>query len=182
MSAETVASLPLESPTRRDFLTLAAASFAGIGAAAGVWPLLDSMNPASDTRASATTEIDLSPIKPGQIVTVRWQGKAVFIAHRTPEQIAQAEAGDALATLDPAPDRTRVTRKEWLVVVGVCTHLGCIPTSKGSGDLTPRFGGWVCPCHYSQYDISGRVRRGPAPANLKVPPYRFEGDSTLIIG
>jgi ubiquinol-cytochrome c reductase iron-sulfur subunit len=113
---------------------------------------------------------------------VRWQGKAVFIAHRTPEQIAQAEADDALATLDPASDRTRVKRKEWLVVVGVCTHLGCVPTSKGSGDLTPRFGGWVCPCHYSQYDISGRVRRGPAPANLKVPPYRFAGDTTLIIG
>jgi ubiquinol-cytochrome c reductase iron-sulfur subunit len=182
MSAETVASLPLESPTRRDFLTLAAASFTGIGAAAGVWPLLDSMNPASDTRAAATTEIDLTPIKPGQIVTVRWQGKAVFIAHRTPEQIARAEADDALATLDPASDRTRVMRKEWLVVVGVCTHLGCVPTSKGSGDLTPRFGGWVCPCHYSQYDISGRVRRGPAPANLKVPPYRFAGDTTLIIG
>jgi ubiquinol-cytochrome c reductase iron-sulfur subunit len=169
-------------PTRRDFLTLSAVTFATVGVAAGLWPLIDSLNPTNATRAEATTEVDLRPIKPGQIITVRWQGKAVFIAHRTPEQIARAEADDRAATIDPARDRNRVKRKEWLIVVGVCTHLGCIPTSRGVGDLAPRFGGWVCPCHYSQYDISGRVRRGPAPHNLAVPPYEFKDPDTLIVG
>jgi ubiquinol-cytochrome c reductase iron-sulfur subunit len=168
-------------PTRRDFLALSAAAFAAVGAAGALWPVLDSLNPSSQARAEATTEVDLRPIRPGQIVTVRWQGKPVFIAHRSPEQIAAAEADDKLATIDPARDSSRVKLKQWLVVLGACTHLGCIPTSRGSGGLTPQFGGWVCSCHYSQYDISGRVRRGPAPANLAVPPYTFQGD-TLIIG
>jgi ubiquinol-cytochrome c reductase iron-sulfur subunit len=170
------------SPNRRDFLVLSVAAFASTGAAASLWPLLDSLNPAADTRAMATAEVDLTPIRAGQIVTVQWQGKPVFIAHRTPEQIARAEADDTLATLDPARDRDRVTRKEWLVVIGTCTHLGCVPISRGTGDLAPKFGGWVCPCHYSQYDISGRVRRGPAPGNLAVPPHRFDGEAKLIIG
>jgi ubiquinol-cytochrome c reductase iron-sulfur subunit len=167
---------------RRDFLTLSAAAFAAIGVSASMWPLLDSLSPSADTRAQATTEVDLKAIQPGQIITVRWQGKAVFIAHRTPQQIARAEADDKIATLDPARDRDRIKRKDWLVVIGVCTHLGCIPTSRGVGDLVPRFGGWVCPCHYSQYDISGRVRRGPAPRNLAVPPYVFKSDGSLVIG
>lgn len=169
-------------PTRRDFLTVAASAFTAVGVGAAMWPLIDSLNPSSDAKASATTEVDLRPIKPGQIITVRWQGKAVFVAHRTPQQIAQAEADDTAATIDPARDRARVQRKEWLVVVGVCTHAGCIPTSRGIGELAPRFGGWACPCHYSQYDISGRVRRGPAPKNLAVPPYRFKDQETLLIG
>jgi ubiquinol-cytochrome c reductase iron-sulfur subunit len=170
-------------PTRRDFLTLSATAFAGVGAAASLWPLLDSMSPSSATRAGAKTEVNLARIEPGQIVTVRWQGKPVFIVHRTEAQIATAAADDHAPTvLDPARDRQRVKRKEWLVVIGVCTHLGCIPTNRAIGDLMPRFGGWVCPCHYSQYDISGRVRRGPAPRNLEVPPYSFEGDDRLIIG
>jgi ubiquinol-cytochrome c reductase iron-sulfur subunit len=168
--------------TRRDFLTVSAAAFAAIGAAAGLWPVVDSLNPSAGKRAEATTEVDLRPIRPGQIITVRWQGKPVFIAHRTAEQIAAAEADDTAARIDPARDRTRVKRKEWLVVVGVCTHLGCAPTSRGVGTLAPRFGGWVCPCHYSQYDISGRVRRGPAPSNLPVPPYVFRDDDTVVIG
>jgi ubiquinol-cytochrome c reductase iron-sulfur subunit len=168
--------------TRRDFLTLSAAAFAAVGAGAAVWPVLDSLSPSAQARAEATAEIDLRPIAPGQIVTVRWQGKPVFIARRTPEQIAAAEADDKLAVIDPARDSFRVKRKEWLVVLATCTHLGCIPTSRGSGGLMPLFGGWVCSCHYSQYDISGRVRRGPAPANLAVPPYAFQGDDTLVIG
>jgi ubiquinol-cytochrome c reductase iron-sulfur subunit len=167
--------------TRRDFLFLSATAFGTAGAAAAAWPLLQSLNPSASTRAEATTEVDLRPIEPGQIVTVRWRGKPVFIAHRTAPQIAQAEADDPAATLDPARDRDRVKRSEWLVVVGICTHLGCAPTSRGTGELAPRFGGWVCPCHYSQYDISGRVSRGPAPNNLAVPPYEFRGD-TLVIG
>ena len=176
------AAAPIPSPTRRDFLVLSAAAFTAVGAAAGIWPLLDSMNPSAAARAEATTEVDLAPIKPGQIVTVRWQGKPVFIAHRTPAQIAAAEEDDRAATIHPARDRERVKRREWLVVVGVCTHLGCIPTSRAVGGLVPRFGGWVCACHYSQYDISGRVRRGPAPANLAVPPYTFRDPDVLIIG
>jgi len=173
---------PAPNPTRRDFLVLSAAAFATVGAAAAIWPLLDSMNPSAAARAEATTEVDLAPIKPGQIVTVRWRGKPVFIAHRTPEQIAAAERDDNAATIDRARDRDRFQRREWLVVVGVCTHLGCVPTSRAVGDLVPRFGGWVCACHYSQYDISGRVRRGPAPANLQVPPHTFADPDRLIIG
>jgi ubiquinol-cytochrome c reductase iron-sulfur subunit len=169
-------------PSRRDFLTLSATAFVGVGISASIWPFLDNLNPSAETKAQATMEVDLRAVQPGQIITVRWQGKAVFIAHRTPEQITNAEADDTAATLDPARDRDRVKRKEWLVVVGVCTHLGCIPISRGAGDLMPRFGGWVCPCHYSQYDISGRVRRGPAPSNLIVPPYSFTDDDTLVIG
>lgn len=168
--------------SRRDFLLISGAAFAAVGGAASLWPLLDSLNPSAETRASATTEVNLAPIAPGQAVTVRWQGKPVFVVHRTPGQIAQAEADDAAANLDPARDRTRVKRSEWLVVVGVCTHLGCVPISRGTGDLAPKYGGWVCPCHYSQYDISGRVRRGPAPSNLVVPPYRFAEADKLIIG
>ena len=169
-------------PSRRDFLTISAVAFSGVGIAASLWPLLGSMNPSAATRAEATTEVDLRPIQSGQMITVRWRGRAVFIVHRTSEQIAQAVADDKAATIDPERDRDRVKRKEWLVVEGTCTHLGCVPISRGVGDLTPRYGGWVCPCHYSQYDISGRVRRGPAPSNLHVPPYEFRGDETLVIG
>jgi ubiquinol-cytochrome c reductase iron-sulfur subunit len=167
---------------RRDFLTLSATAFAGVGISTSIWPFLDSLNPSAETKAQASMDVDLRAVQPGQIITVRWQGKAVFIAHRTPEQIASAEADDTAATLDPARDHDRVKRKEWLVVVGVCTHLGCIPISRGAGDLMPQYGGWVCPCHYSQYDISGRVRRGPAPSNLIVPPYSFTEGDTLVIG
>jgi ubiquinol-cytochrome c reductase iron-sulfur subunit len=168
-------------PTRRDFLVLSAAAFASVGAAAAAWPFVHSLAPSAATRAEATTAVDLARIEPGQAITVSWQGKPVFIVHRTEDQIARAQADDAAATIDPAKDRTRVKRREWLVVVGACTHLGCTPTSRAVGSLVPQYGGWVCPCHYSQYDTSGRVRRGPAPSNLPVPPYRFEADR-LIIG
>jgi ubiquinol-cytochrome c reductase iron-sulfur subunit len=176
------AAVPAASPTRRDFLVLSATAFTAVGAAAAIWPLLDSMNPSSAARAEATTEVDLSPIKPGQAITIRWQGKPVFVVHRTPEQIAAAERDDNAARIDPARDRDRVKRRQWLIVVGAFTHLGCVPTSRAVGDLIPRFGGWVCPCHYSQYDISGRVRQGPAPANLVVPPYAFRDPDLLVIG
>jgi ubiquinol-cytochrome c reductase iron-sulfur subunit len=182
-TAVNVQALPAPTlPTRRDFLTISATAFAGIGAAAALWPLADSLNPSIDSKAHATTEVDISHIQPGQSITILWRGKPVFVVHRTQAQIAEAEAGDAASTIDPARDRTRVQRPEWLVVVGVCTHLGCTPTTRARGDLAPRFGGWVCPCHFSQYDISGRVRRGPAPTNLAVPPYRFDSDARLVIG
>jgi ubiquinol-cytochrome c reductase iron-sulfur subunit len=148
-----------------------------------MWPLLESLSPSAATRAEAKTEVDLRPIPPGQAITVRWQGKAVFVVHRTPAQVAAAQADDAAATLlDKARDRDRVKRKEWLVVVGVCTHLGCVPTTRAVRGLVPHYGGWVCPCHYSQYDISGRVRRGPAPRNLEVPPHEFQEGERLVIG
>jgi ubiquinol-cytochrome c reductase iron-sulfur subunit len=169
-------------PSRRDFLTLSSTAFAAVGVTASLWPVLDSLNPSSAERAEATREVDLRPIEPGQSISVLWQGKPVFICHRTPQQIAEADAGDREATIDPARDRNRVQRKEWLVLVGVCTHLGCIPISRGVGHLSPRFGGWVCPCHFSQYDISGRVRRGPAPGNLAIPPYAFKDSELLVIG
>lgn len=166
-----------EGQTRRDFLVLTAGAGAAIGAAALAWPLIDSLNPAADTLALASTEVDLTPIEPGQIVTVVWRGKPVFIRHRTEEEIAEAE-GVALDKLpDPQPDSDRVQRKEWLVVVGICTHLGCVPLGN-QGD----FDGWFCPCHGSHYDTSGRIRKGPAPLNLVVPEYAFLDDNTIRIG
>jgi ubiquinol-cytochrome c reductase iron-sulfur subunit len=169
--------------TRRDFLLVAATSFVAVGAAVALWPFLDSMNPSADVRALSTTEVNLAPIQPAQRITVLWRGAPVFIDHRTPREIAEAEADDnSLSLIDPARDEDRVKRKEWLIVVGVCTHLGCVPLGQRATDPRGQWGGWYCPCHGSQYDTSGRVRRGPAPRNLTVPPYRFEGDTKLVIG
>lgn len=162
-----------EKETRRDFLYLAAGTTATLGAAAAVWPLIDSMNPAADVLALATSKIDLSFIEPGQRVTVKWRGRPVFIDHRTPERIAQAIADDTADLKDPEVDSVRVLRDEWLIVVGVCTHLGCIPLGQKAGDPKGEWGGWFCPCHGSHYDTSGRIRKGPAPKNLVVPPYEF---------
>lgn len=166
-----------EGQTRRDFLVLTAGAGAAIGAAALAWPLIDSLNPAADTLAMASTEVDLTPIEPGQIVTVVWRGKPVFIRHRTEQEIAEAEAVAMDDLRDPEPDAERVQRKEWLVVVGICTHLGCVPLGN-QGD----FDGWFCPCHGSHYDTSGRIRKGPAPTNLVVPEYVFLDDNTIRIG
>lgn len=169
--------------TRRDFLVVAAIAFVAVGAAAALWPFLDSMNPSAAVRAQSTTEVDLAPVQLSQRITVRWRGAPVFIDHRTPREIAEAEADDKSPSLiDPARDEARVKRKEWLIVVGVCTHLGCVPLGQRTTDPKGRWGGWYCPCHGSQYDTSGRVRHGPAPRNLVVPPYRFEGDTKLLIG
>ena len=171
-----------EGEGRRDFLYLTTGALAAVGAAAAVWPLIDSMNPSADVRAFATTEIDIAPIELGQRVTVIWRGGPVFIVHRTPEEVAQAKSDDAADLIDPQPDSARVQRDEWLIVVGVCTHLGCIPLGQKSIDPRGGYGGWFCPCHGSLYDISGRVRRGPAPKNLPVPPYTFVTDTLVRIG
>ena len=168
--------------TRRDFLILTGSALGAVGAAIAVWPLIDSMNPASDTLALATTEVDLSPIQLGQRLTVPWRGKPVFIDHRTPEAIEAARAVQLQELPDPQPDADRVKRPEWLVMVGVCTHLGCIPLGQNPGDDRGEFGGWFCPCHGSAYDTSGRIRRGPAPTNLVVPPYEFISDTAIRIG
>jgi ubiquinol-cytochrome c reductase iron-sulfur subunit len=140
------------------------------------------MNPAQDTLALSSTEVDISPIQPGQSVTVMWRGKPVFIRHRTPEEIAAAEAVDVQSLRDKQPDSARVQKAEWLVMVGVCTHLGCIPLGQKSGESKGDFGGWFCPCHGSHYDTSGRVRKGPAPKNLEVPTYSFTSDTVVRIG
>ena len=184
MSTNASVSVPAASPelTRRDFLIVATGAVATVGAAASLWPLIDSMNPAADQLALSSVELDLSPIEVGQRVTVQWRGKPVFIVHRTPAEIAAATADDRADLIDPQPDAERVQRPEWLIVVGICTHLGCVPLGQHQGDPIGRWRGWFCPCHGSQYDISGRVRRSPAPRNLEVPPYAFLDDRKVRIG
>ena len=132
--------------------------------------------------ALATTEVDLSPIEDGQSITVVWQGNPVFIRHRTAKEIEEAEAVDVAGLPDPEADDKRIEKPEWLVVVGVCTHLGCVPKGQRPGEPRGAFGGWFCPCHGSHYDTSGRIRRGPAPKNLPVPPYVFLEDNLIKIG
>ena len=168
--------------TRRDFLYLATAAMGAVGTAIAVWPLIDSMNPSADVLALATVEVDLEPVQVGQRITVVWRGSPLFIDHRTPEQIAQARADDEADLKDPEADSARVQREEWLIVIGVCTHLGCIPKGQQIGDPLGEFGGWFCPCHGSHYDTSGRIRKGPAPKNLIVPRYAFPGDLLVRIG
>jgi ubiquinol-cytochrome c reductase iron-sulfur subunit len=163
--------------TRRDFLMLLAGGGAAVGAAALAWPLIDSMNPAADVLALSSTEVNISQIEAGQAVTITWRGKPVFIRHRTEKEIEEARAVNVADLPDPQPDADRVEKPEWLVVVGVCTHLGCVPLGY-QGD----YDGWFCPCHGSHYDTSGRIRKGPAPANLAVPEYAFLDDNTIRIG
>jgi ubiquinol-cytochrome c reductase iron-sulfur subunit len=168
--------------SRRDFLTLLGGALGAVGAAAAIWPFIDSMNPAQDTLALSTTDVDLKPIQLGQRVTVVWRGKPVFIDHRPAEEIKKAEAVDVSELRDPEPDSARVQKPEWLVVVGVCTHLGCIPMGQKPTDDRGHYGGWFCPCHGSMYDTSGRIRQGPAPQNLHVPKYTFTTDTSIKIG
>ena len=165
-------------PTRRDFLYIATGAVGAVGLAGVVWPLISQMNPDASTLALASTEVDIGGIAEGQIVTIKWRGRPVFVRHRTQAEIEAAVKDDAAADLkDPQPDSARAKKPEWLIVQGVCTHLGCVPLGH-SGD----YDGWFCPCHGSVYDTSGRIRRGPAPANLAVPPYVFETDTKIKIG
>jgi ubiquinol-cytochrome c reductase iron-sulfur subunit len=168
--------------TRRDFLTLTASALGVVGLASAIWPFIDSLNPARDTLALSTTDVDLSPVQVGQRLTVAWQGKPVFIDHRPPAEIKAAQDVDVSTLRDPQTDAQRVQKPEWLVVVGVCTHLGCIPLGQKQGDDRGPFGGWFCPCHGSVYDTSARIRQGPAPLNLLVPPYKFTSDTAITIG
>ncbi|MDH3472427.1 MAG: ubiquinol-cytochrome c reductase iron-sulfur subunit [Rhodospirillales bacterium] len=171
-----------EGETRRDFLYLMAGATAAVGTVAVAWPLVDSMNPSADVVALATIEVDLAPIELGQRVTVVWQGKPVFIDHRNDDQISAARDVDLAELPDPETDEARVQRAEWLIMVGVCTHLGCIPKGQKAGDPAGEYGGWLCVCHGSQYDTSGRIRKGPAPENLPIPPYEFLEDTKIRIG
>ncbi|MDX8379224.1 MAG: ubiquinol-cytochrome c reductase iron-sulfur subunit [Gallionella sp.] len=157
---------------RRNFLIKLTTAVGGAGVAAACIPFVDSMNPSSDVLAKAVTDVDLNNIPPGGMHTIAWQGKPVFVFHRTPEEIKSAEATNAI--IDPEPDSKRVQKPQWLIVIGICTHMGCVPTKEGPG--------WICHCHGSEYDQSGRVVRGPAPKNLAVPPYHFMSDDQIIIG
>lgn len=167
-------------PTRRDFLYISAGAVGVVGAAAAVIPLISQMNPdASTIAAGAPIEVDLSPIAEGQVIKVFWRSKPIFISHRTEKEIDDARSINWRNLIDPQPDRARVKEghDEWLVVIGICTHLGCIPLAH-QGD----YGGWFCPCHGSQYDTAARVRRGPAPKNLYLPPYEFLSNTKIRVG
>jgi ubiquinol-cytochrome c reductase iron-sulfur subunit len=177
--------------TRRDFLYYATAGAGAVATGAAVWPLVNQMNPSADVQALASIRVDVSGVETGTQLTVKWLGKPVFIRRRTEEEIAQARADDGAALPDnmsqnannPDADATDANRAldeagEWLVMIGVCTHLGCVPIGNGAGD----FGGWFCPCHGSHYDTSGRIRKGPAPRNLDVPVAAFEDETTIKLG
>jgi ubiquinol-cytochrome c reductase iron-sulfur subunit len=170
--------------SKRDFLYLTAAATGAVGAAAFGWAFIDSMNPAADTLALASTEVNLAPIEPGQAITVMWRGKPVFVRRRTPEEIEAARSVDLSKLRDPVPDELRIVdgNEEWLVVVGICTHLGCVPLGQKAAEVKGEYGGWFCPCHGSHYDTSGRIRKGPAPTNLPVPEYTFINETRIKIG
>ena len=171
-----------EDEGKRDFLIVSTYALAGVGAAAFVWPLIDQMNPAADTLALASTEIDLSSLEEGQSITVKWRGKPVFVRYRTKEEIKQANEVSLDEMRDPQLDTDRVTNEKYIVLVGVCTHLGCVPLGQKTGDVKGQYGGWFCPCHGSHYDNSGRIRKGPAPTNLAVPSYKFLSETLIRIG
>jgi ubiquinol-cytochrome c reductase iron-sulfur subunit len=166
----------LDATSRRDFMVLTASAMAGVGAACALVPLVDSMNPSADVLAMGSIEVDISQIAEGSTTTVKWRGKPVFIRHRTAEEIAAMQSTDLTTLKDPAADADRVKpgKEAWLITVGVCTHLGCVPLTNQEG--------WFCPCHGSGYDRSGRVLYGPAPHNLPVPPYEFIADTKIRIG
>jgi ubiquinol-cytochrome c reductase iron-sulfur subunit len=167
--------------SRRDFLLLSTSAAGVVGGAAALWPFIDSMNPAADTLALSTTEINISHIVEGQSITVVWRGSPVFIRHRTQREIDEARDVSFNDLKDPQKDADRAIKPEYLVMVGVCTHLGCIPGNKAS-DPKGDYDGWFCPCHGSHYDSSGRIRKGPAPKNLVIPPYKYLDDKTILIG
>jgi ubiquinol-cytochrome c reductase iron-sulfur subunit len=182
--------------SRRDFLTLTAATFTAIGGAGALWPMIDQMNPDASALSLASIEVDLSPIQVGQAITAVWRGKPIFIRHRTADEIKKAQEvplsdlKDPYAQVSGAPsglsatdaNRTKQGKEQWLVAIGICTHLGCIPKGQAPNDDKGLYGGWFCPCHGSMYDTAGRIRQGPAPRNLDIPPYAFTGDAKIKIG
>ena len=162
---------------RRDFLFTASYTVGAVGLGATIWPFIDQMNPDSSVKALATTEVDISQIEPGKSITVLWRGKPVFIKRRTDSEISEAQSVSLDDLKHPEKDEDRVKRAEWLVMMGICSHLGCVPLSdKGE------YNGWFCPCHGSHYDTSGRIRKGPAPTNMEIPKYAFVDENTIRIG
>jgi ubiquinol-cytochrome c reductase iron-sulfur subunit len=175
---------PAGEVTKRDMLTLVTTAAVAIGVGAVAWPFIDFMNPSKDVLALASVEVELSPIEVGQGITVLWQGKPIFVRHRTPTEIKEAVDVPLASLIEPQPDseRTKAGHDQWIILIGICTHLGCVPLGNKPSDPRGDWGGWFCPCHGSQYDTSGRVRHGPAPANLAVPPYAFASDTKIKIG
>ena len=173
-----------EGVRRRDFLNVAAVSFAGVGAVAALAPLIVQMSPSADVLAQATTEIDVSKVEVGQRIKALWRKQPIFVAHLTPAEIAAANAVAVSSLRDPETLAERVQQGHlpWLIVIGVCTHLGCIPLGTGEGENKGPYGGWFCPCHGSQYDTAARIRQGPAPKNLVVPDYKFTSPTTVTVG
>ena len=168
---------PKKKTNRRDFLFTASYTVGAVGIGATIWPFIDQMNPDSSVKALATTEVDISQIEPGKSITVLWRGKPVFIKRRTETEISEAKAVNLDDLKHPEKDEDRVKKAEWLVMMGICSHLGCVPLSdKGE------YNGWFCPCHGSHYDTSGRIRKGPAPTNMEIPKYAFVDENTIRIG
>ena len=169
---------------RRDFINIAAVSFAGVGAVAVTLPLISQMSPSADVLALSTTEVDISKIAPGQAIKTIWRKQPVFVRNLTPKEIAEANAVPLSELRDPQTlaERTKPGKTNWLITMGVCTHLGCIPLGTGEGENRGPFGGYFCPCHGSAYDTAARIRQGPAPLNLQVPEYTFTSDTVVTIG
>jgi ubiquinol-cytochrome c reductase iron-sulfur subunit len=169
---------------RRDFINIAAVSFAGVGAAAVVVPVISQMAPSADVLAEATTEVDLSAIQPGQAIKTIYRKQPLFVRQLTPKEIAEANAVPVSSLRDPQTlaDRTKPGKAQWLITMGVCTHLGCVPLGAGEGENRGPFGGYFCPCHGSAYDTAARIRQGPAPKNLEVPDYVFRSDTKIEVG
>ncbi len=183
-----------DEPTRRDFIHLLAIGATGAAAAGVAVTAVDQLNPDASVRALATKEVDVSGVDVGQAIKVMWQGKPVFIRRRTTEEISEStdtplaslkdgqSRNENLGGSEEATDSNRATNPEWMIVLGVCTHLGCVPLGTDEGDNRGEYNGWFCPCHGSHYDVAGRIRKGPAPENLLIPPYEFVSDSVVKIG
>ena len=173
-----------EALRRRDFINIAAVSVAGVGAAATLYPLVNQMNPSADVLALASIEVDISAIQPGQAIKTIFRKQPLFIRHLTPAEIQAANAVDISSLRDPQTlgQRTKPGKSQWLITMGVCTHLGCVPLGAGEGESRGAFGGYFCPCHGSAYDTAARIRKGPAPKNLEVPDYAFKSDTVVAIG
>jgi ubiquinol-cytochrome c reductase iron-sulfur subunit len=175
---------PGEGVRRRDFINIAAVSFAGVGTAAVLYPLVNQMNPSADVLALASTEVDISRIQSGQAIKTMWRKQPVFIRNLTPQEIEAANKvpPDELRDPQTLAERTKEGKANWLITLGVCTHLGCVPLGASEGENRGEFGGYFCPCHGSHYDTAARVRKGPAPKNLEVPQYEFTSDTVVRIG
>ena len=171
-------------PRRRDFINIAAVAWIGVGAGVVVLPLLNQMNPSADVLAESSTEVDLSKIVPGQAIKTKFRGQPLFVRNLMPAEIAEAEAVPMSELRDPQTlaDRTKAGHENWLITLGVCTHLGCVPLGAGEGENRGPFGGYFCPCHGSAYDTAARIRKGPAPKNLFVPDYKFTSNTTVTVG
>ncbi len=171
-----------EGTSRRNFLYIGTGAFASVGVASVIWPFVDQMNPDASQKALASIEVDIAPVAVGQAITVLWRGKPVFLRHRGAAEIEEAGKVDIGDLKDPQTDAERTKKPAWLIMVGICTHLGCVPNGQKSGDVKGDYNGWFCPCHGSHYDTSGRIRKGPAPLNLEVPEYSFLSDTKVKIG